>query len=201
VFASNFFATGVWNTQKQGAVDFTKWDSPVSNPASDAITWMRTVQEATCGYKPNFMAIGAPVFDILRNHPDVIDKIKYTNPGFSGDVTKQLLAQYFGIERVEVGDTVTVTSPKGAATTTKAQLYGKQVLVGYATPRPTLRSPTAGLVIAWDGGTGMGRDARGMAVRRWRNDERRGDAFQCSAHFAMKRVSQECALFAYDVVT
>ena len=200
-FASKFFTTGVWATNKVGGTDFVAWDSPVSDPAADVTTWKRGVQEATTGYTPNVLAIGAPVFDKLKVHPGVRDAIKYTQRGFAGDITPALLAGYFGVDEVIVGEVSYVTSPKGAATTTKAQIYGKSALLVYRTKTPSLRSITGGLTMAWDGGTGLARDGKGLVIRRWREDARMGDAIQCMGYWDHKVVSSDAGLFASAVVS
>lgn len=199
-FASNFFTTGVWGTDEVGGTGFTRWDDTLSDPAADVVNWSRTVTNATFGYKPNVLAIGAPVYDVLRTHPSVRDAIKYTNPAFAGDITPQLLAGYFGVERVVVGDVVYEAAKKGG-TSTPTQIYGKSALLVYAAPNPGLRTITGGATFAWDGGTGMGRDARGMNVRRWREEARRGDAIQCSAFIAHHVVAASAGLFASQIIT
>lgn len=199
-FAEAAFNTSVWGADKAGGTDFTQWDNPLSDPAADVTAWKRVVQNATCGYMPNVLAIAGDVYDKLKVHPKVLESIKYTQPGFSGDVTPALLAQFFGIEEVVIADVVRVTSAKGVTPVVKANIYSKKVLLVYRTKTPSLRSPTAGITPAWNA-SGFGADAKGMVVRRWRNDERMGDSFQVMSFLDFKVVSSECGVYAYDVIS
>lgn len=202
-WATKFFTTGVWTgtADKVGGVDFTAWDSPVSDPAADVTTWKRAIQEKTCGYNPNVLSIGAPVMDKLKVHPGVRDAIKYTQKGFAGDITPQLLAGYFGVEQVLVGEVAYVTSNKGAATTTVSQVYGKSLMLCYRTLRPSLRAVTGGATFAWDGGTGLGKTSRGLAIQKWRSEERLGNAIRCMGYWDHKVVAADAGMYASSVVS
>ena len=201
-FATKFFTTGVWTggADKAGGTDFTAWSSPVSTPAANVASWSDTVNDATNGHRPNVLAIGSNVFTTLKNHPDVIDRIKYTQKGVNGDITPELLAGYFGVERVLVGDMPITTSAKGA-TLANSQLYAGKALLCYVPPGAVgLRTVAAGKTFAWDAGRGLGADARGMAVLRWYNQERRGTVVQGSGFWDHKVTASNAGLYASGVV-
>lgn len=199
-FASSFFTTGVWGSDKAGGTDFVAWTSPTSTPAANVAAWSDTVNDATSGHRPNTLAIAANVFTALKNHPDVIERIKYTQKGVNGDITPELLAGYFGVERVLVGDLPVTTSAKGA-TLANTQLYSGKLLLCYVPPGVVgLRTVAAGKTFAWDGGRGLGVDAQGMAILRWRNNERRGEVIQGSGFWDHKVTASNAGLYASGVV-
>jgi hypothetical protein len=96
--------------------------SGVSNPSkniSDAIEVVRS----KVGKRANTVVIGAAVFAALKNHPQIIDRIKYTGRDV---VTADLLASLWNVKRVLVGDAVTADDAG-----TFSDLWGKFVVVAY----------------------------------------------------------------------
>ena len=75
-FVANYFTTSVWGT------DYTPsnlWSNyATSDPISDIETGKRAILSVT-GYEPNTLVLGYDVFTSLKNHPDLVDRIKYTS--------------------------------------------------------------------------------------------------------------------------
>lgn len=94
----------------------------VSDPAGD-IEAAKSAVRALIGRRPNTVVMGAAVFAKLRNHPKVIDRIKYTG---RDSATTELLAALFGVQRVVVGDAI-YEDDAGAM----ADVWGKSVVVAY----------------------------------------------------------------------
>ena len=67
--------------------------------------------------------MGAAVWAKLKNHPKVIDRIKYTG---RDSATPELVASLFGVQRVLVGDAL-YENDAGAL----ADVWGKFVVVAY----------------------------------------------------------------------
>lgn len=155
-WASNFFKTGVWGTEIEGASTASSgkvvyWDLPTSNPIGDITTAGVTMASAT-GYKPNTLVLSPFVFNALKNHEDILDRIKYTQKGI---VTEDLLATLFGVDRVFVAWGVVNSASKGA-TDSVDFIMGKHALLCYSNPAPALRKPSAGYIFAWSGLEGSG---------------------------------------------
>mgnify|MGYP001029986887 CR=1 FL=1 len=89
--------------------------------------------------KPNIIVVGHQVFQKLVNHPDVVDRVKYTS---SASITPEILARLFDVERVLVGSAVENTGKEGGDDNL-AYIWGKHIFVGYRVPRPSLRTVTA----------------------------------------------------------
>jgi hypothetical protein len=51
------------------------------------------------GFAPNILVIGPHVLQALRNHPEILDRIKYTERGI---VTEDLIASLLGVEKILV---------------------------------------------------------------------------------------------------
>ena len=156
-WASKFFKAGVWNTEISG-VDASpstnqaiKWSKETSTPIED-ITSAGVQMASETGYKPNTLVLSPFVFNALKNHIDILDRIKYTQKGI---VTADLLATLFEVDKVFVAWSVVNTAVKGA-TDAIGFIMGKHALLCYANPRPALKKPSAGYIFSWSGLEGSG---------------------------------------------
>lgn len=96
--------------------------SGVSDPVNDINTAIEAVRVKT-GRRPNVVVMGAVVFAKLKNHPKVIDRIKYTG---RDSATTELLASLFGVKEVKVGDAL-FDNEAGAL----VDVWGKSVVIAY----------------------------------------------------------------------
>jgi hypothetical protein len=86
---------------------------------------------------PNTIIMGYPVWSQLKNHPDLLDRVKYSQLGV---LTTELLASLFdGITRVRVARAVYDTAAEGL-TASNAYIVGKHLWLLHSTPSPKLRS-------------------------------------------------------------
>ena len=93
---------------------------------SDPIAVVEAGKEAVrrkIGKRPNTAVIGAAVFASLRQHPKVIDRMKYTGRDVP---TAEILAALFGLDRVLVGDAVFADDAG-----TFNDVWGKDVVLAY----------------------------------------------------------------------
>ena len=156
-WATKFFTTGVWTRQMAGAdtavadTSYVYWDDEASTPIAD-ITAESVRMAGLTGYKPNTLVLSPYVFNALKNHYDVLDRVKYTETGI---VTTSLLASLFEVENVYVAWAVVNSAAKGA-TDSIDFVMGKNALLCYSNPNPSLRAPSAGYIFAWTGLEGSG---------------------------------------------
>lgn len=94
----------------------------VSQPVKDVEAAKEAVR-AQIGRRPNVLVLGALVFAALRNHPVIIDRIKYTG---RDTVTTELLAGLFGVAQVVIGDAVT-ENESGVL----SDIWGKYAILAY----------------------------------------------------------------------
>ena len=100
--------------------------SDLTTGVSDPIKDIETAKEAVrkqIGKKPNTIVMGAAVMTMLRMHPKVVDRMKYTGRDIA---TTELLAGLFGVKQVLVGEGV-YTDAAGVMT----DVWGKFVVVAY----------------------------------------------------------------------
>lgn len=159
-FMTKYVTTGVWGTDVTGAATgngtttATYWsDDANGDPFTDIALAQTTILQNT-GFEPNVLLISWAVYQALRKHPLVLDRIKYTTPALAEKVTPQLLAEAFDIEKVVVSRGVYNAAAEGV-TDSFAFMMGKSALLCYAAPAPGLMVPSAGYTFSWSGFSGI----------------------------------------------
>lgn len=145
-FASAFFGASVWGGS--GAPSPT-WDDVSSTPIENIRAQSNGIIEKT-GYKPNTLIVGAEVHKRLVDHPDILDRIKYTQKGIA---SADLLAALFEVDRYMV-HYATANSSQEQVTASYDFLgnSGLNALLCHLNPSANLISaPTALVRFQWSG--------------------------------------------------
>lgn len=155
-FVTDFFTTGIWADDVTGVSgtptsgQTKQWsDYSSSDPINDIEAAKSEVLSNT-GMEPNTLVLGYEVFRQLKNHPDLVDRIKYTS---SQTITEDMIAAMFDVDRVLVAKAVKATNNEGAAEA-YGFAYGKAALLAYVAPSPGLLTPSAGYQFSWTGVSG-----------------------------------------------
>lgn len=190
-WVSSFFGSGVWATDSTPSNLWSDYTS--SDPLNDVETGKRTIL-ANTGFAPNTLVLGYDVFKTLKNHPDLVDRIKYTS---AQTLTEGLMASLFDIDRVMVAKAVKATNNEGA-TGVYDFTHGKNALLCYSAPSPGLLQPSAGYVMSWTGVSG-GLGAT-IGTSRLRMDQYRADRIEAEIAFDMKVIGSDLGYFFSSVV-
>lgn len=143
-WAADYFKTGVWGSSVTPSNLWSDYTS--SDPVGDIRTGKRTVL-ANTGMEPNTLTLGYDVYIKLQDHPDVVDRYKYTS---AQTVTPQMLAALFEVDRVLVCKGVKATNVEGE-TAAYNFIEGKHALLTYSPPNPAIEVPSAGYTFVWTG--------------------------------------------------
>lgn len=187
---NNFFNSGIWGTDKTVTI---QWSAANSTPRADVDTGKLAIQGAT-GYKPNTLAITPAVLMALRSNSDVRDQFKYTS---ADSIDEAMLARYFGVDRLFVIGGVYTSTIEGAATQTTGFMAGKNALLCYSAPGPSLLQPTAGYTFAWSGFVG---GTNGYRVRKFRIEQLESDRIEGEMAYDMHLVAAGMGYFFPAVV-
>jgi hypothetical protein len=206
-FASKFFTTGVWTgavtgvSGAPGANEVKQWNDAASTPVEDVKAQSDAIQLLT-GFRPNKLAIGRQVWTKLSDHPEIVDRIKYTsgnsNPAI---VSRQAVAALMEIDEIMVMDGIQATSaenPSFETSVTTAFIAGKGALLVYAAPTASLMQPSGGYTFSWTGFAGAG--GMGQRISRFRMDALKSDRVEGEMAFDMKVVCPDCGVFFATVV-
>ena len=203
-WARKFFTDGVWGTDYTGAAAASQttgtivyWNDYTNSTPIEDITKMATAQSEVTGKRPNTLVLGRKAYDALKNHPDFLDRVKYTQKGV---VTTDLIAQLFDVERVLVANAIQNTAKKGQ-TASMSFILGNHVLLCYTTNAPKIKTATAGYTFVWTGL--MGSNALGGRINRFSmpmlgiGTER----IECEMAYDMKVVAADMGTFIKNAVS
>lgn len=189
-WAADFMKTSVWGTDGSVTAKFSDYTS--SDPVADVLTAKRTISNAT-GIVPNMMVMGDIVHARLVNHPDIIDRVKYTL-GAKLDDINGALAAVFGIGALLVARGSYTASNEAVASPTYSQIIDDDLLICYSTPTPGIFEASAGYTFAWGGGGGVG------MVDRYRDNSTKSDMVRNSEAWDQKAVATDLGYFYADCV-
>jgi hypothetical protein len=160
VNAANLLTSTSTLTQNVTLASTAQWsDYTNSDPIGDIRTARTTIHQNTFK-KPNTLMLGKQVYDMLIEHPEIIERIKYSQLGV---VTAELLARVFQVEKVVVGE-AGQNSAKEGQTDSLAYIWGKNAVVAFISPQIKLKSLTLGLTFTYGVRT----------AKRWRDEDREG---------------------------
>lgn len=174
--------------------NFRQWNDVASTPIEDIRGEITTVAKNT-GRKPNTLVLGAQVWTALADHPDLLDRIKYTQTGVIGP---ELLASVLGLNKVEVMWITNDTSVEGSTASSYSFVAGKNALLAYVEQSPGPRKASALYCFKWTGPVGT--PAQGVRIKRFRVEEKESDRVEGESWYVYKQVASGLgAMFAAAV--
>ena len=204
---ANYFTTGVWATDYTGvaaspnATQFLQWNDAASDPIVQFAN-LQTEFILQSGRKANTLVLGANTITALKNHPDIIDRIKYTQRGV---VTEDLLATLFDVEKILVSY-ATYTSvaeeadgrEQDAAATYSFMTGSKSALLCYTPSSPSLMTPAAGYIFTWNGY--LAGNSYGIRMKNFRMEHIAADRVEGEMTYDMNVVADEMGVFLASAV-
>jgi len=152
---------------------------------SDPISVLRTGKSAVHSrifQAPNTMVIPYQVMTILEDHPDFIERIKYSERGI---VSSELISAVLGIDKIIVPGVGIDSAALGQAPTL-GYLWGKDIVMAWVPPRPGLKVPAFGYEFGWKGNPGGSL----QYIDRWREEKRKSDLVRVCRYYDLKLVAQ-----------
>ena len=127
--ADVLFATGTFtHTAALSGADC--WDKDTSSPVAKVAAAVTAVR-SYCGLEPNSLVIGAAVWDALKLHPDITQRVAGLVAGTPATLAQAAAA--LGVDRVVVGKAIYNTAAEGA-TASYSQVWGKYASICYIDP-------------------------------------------------------------------
>jgi hypothetical protein len=196
-FAAELFTTGLWtggtSNDPSAASLSAAWDDPSSSPIEDIHDQANALLIST-GNLPNTLVVNNLGWNSLKNHPDVVDRVKHT----SGDaVSEDVVARLLGLERVLVCRAVRNTAAEGVAASMSA-IAGNNALLVYVNPNPSLWSPTGAATFVWTGYPGS---TDGRMISRFRIEQNKADRIEIEAAFDQKLIDGEFGVLITSVAS
>lgn len=200
-FVSDFMSPGVWGNTVQGTagtatagLTATQWSNYTSSDPIENIEEAKSDILSQTGMEANTLVLGYEVFRQLKNHPDLVDRIKYTS---SQTITSEMIAAMFDIPRVIVSKAVRATNAEGA-TEAYAFATGKTAMLCHVAPTPGLMTPSAGYMFSWTGVSGgLGST---IGTSQFRMDSIRADRVEAEMSFDNKIIGADLGYFWNNIV-
>lgn len=196
-FADNYFKASVWGKDYTGVASapttdqFIQWsDYANSNPIEDVKTGRMYIKSIT-GFRPNTLLLGEEVFETLKQHPDIIDRYKYTQAGV---ITADLIAKVFEVDRLVIAGAVYATNAEGA-TDAYTFIHGKKALLCYSAPAPSILAPSAGYIFAWRNLANNIQNGMGIAIAKFEMRQLKADRVEGEFAVDPKLVAADCGVF------
>lgn len=208
-FATHYLAADVWANEVDGVAsnpgtgERLQWDNASSTPIEDIRALKRQIQTTT-GFKPNKLTLGANVYDALLDHPDVIDRIKYSSSSTQpAVVNRTTLAALFEVDDVLVAEAIQNSAAEQADSTSAAnessgQIVGNHALLTFSPPAPSLMMPSAGYTFTWTGLIGGGND--GVRIAKWREQNIWSDRVEAAQAYDQKLMAADLGGIFLDIV-
>jgi hypothetical protein len=139
------FGSSVWSAS---ATPSTLWSNDTSDPLGDVETATNGIV-STIGQEANKGIMGRGLWRYVKNHPDIVDRIKgAAGPQSPAVVTLNAVAALFGIDRLLIGSAIADSAQEGA-TSSLSYIWGNHFLVAYVAGAPSLLNPSAGYVFTY----------------------------------------------------
>jgi hypothetical protein len=175
VTATATYDTG-YSTTLSGTAQWSDYTN--SDPIGDWRTGVRKIHSGLF-IEPNTAVIPYQVMSVLEDHPDFIERIKYSERGI---LTADIIAAVLGIASVIVPG-VGYNSANPGQTASLGYLWGKDVLMAYVPPRAAMKTPAFGYEFCWrypNGGVQL--------VDRWFDNDRKADLIRVQRRYQLKMV-------------
>ena len=204
LFAEAFFKPGVWGNEWAGIDDtaitgnqFIKFSNGNSDPIKFIADRKLAMHQET-GRTPNKLALGANVFNELRQHPAILERVKYggtsANPA---QVTKNVLAQLFEIDEIVVMMSIWNQAKPGKEADMNFIGDPNGMLLAYATDAPSIEEPSAGYIFTWD----MLGDGQILPIRNYPGEPGTDSEYiDGLMAYDMRKTADDLAVYFKDVV-
>lgn len=182
------FAAATYGSQTSALSGTNRWDDYAgSDPIGDVRTAKATVHAAT-GKMPNTMIVGIQVHWKLLDHPDILERIKYTQRGV---VTTDILAALFEVDNYIIGKALYDTAQEGASAEVVVYIWGKKVALIYSETSPGVKKISFGYQF----------QSRGFRTKKWREEGRDGDFIEAGEIRDEKVVAAACGYLYTTVIS
>lgn len=153
-----------------------QWNDYVNSDPIGDVKKARRAVNAQLFMDPTTFIFPYQVMSALEDHPDFIERIKYSQIGVT---TPELIARMFGISNIIV-PAAGFNSARMGQSLALQYLWGKDVVLAMVPPRAGLKIPAFGYEFTWTfGGTPQ-------IVDRWREEKRASDIIRVRRRYDLR---------------
>jgi hypothetical protein len=160
----------------------TQFDDPASDPIGVFKTAIRKIHSKLF-LLPNVAVVPWQVMSVMEDHPDFIERIKYSQ---AGAVTSQIIGSLVGITNFIVPSVGYNSAVNPGTAEALTYLWGNDILIAYVPPRAGFRVPAFAYEFVWGYG-----GSRPMVTERWREEPRKSDLIRVSRRYDLKFIATD----------
>ena len=185
-FSTSFWGAGRgWNDMagaaQANATHFVYLNTAGEDPLK-TLSGLINAQGEKTGFRPNVVVMGPDVWEEVKNHSLVLDRIKHTQKGIW---TRALMAEALEIDKFLVPGAVYNSAKRGGAENIQ-YIMKTGVLICYTPKEVSLTKPCSGLTLGWKGYQGA--SPFGTRVKKFRMDAINSDRIEGDIAIAQKMV-------------
>lgn len=158
-----------------------EWNDEQADPVAH-IEAARAAILANAQVVPNTLVLPHAVYSKARNHPKIVERVKYSSLGVVGTGT---LAELFDVERVLVARAFQNVAARGQEPELEP-VWGKDALLLHVPHRVSLKTVTPVLTFVWGNALGS---SRGSSVQTWREERRKATMIRVQKYYDQKVVA------------
>jgi hypothetical protein len=151
-----------------------------------------TIQQAVQAL-PNTLVLPYEVYQKVRLHPKVIEKVQYVKLGVVGP---DVLAQLFDVERVLVPKAFKNVAARGQSASLE-YIWGKDAFLCYVPGRPALKQIALAYTFVWTVAPGS---VNGRVVEVWRENRRKADMIRVQKYYDQKIIAPGACYLWKDAI-
>jgi hypothetical protein len=144
---ANYLSNTAVVTQNVTKSGTSQWNDYTNSIPFTDVQVGRSLMIAAGSPAPNTAAFNQQVWDQLKNHPDLLDRVKFSQ---LGQITTGLLTTLFEVQNVYIMKALKNTSVDPQADSL-SYIWGKIFLLMYITPQPGLRTVSLGYHLTQEG--------------------------------------------------
>lgn len=137
--------------------------------------------------EPNTAVMSQTVWDKIKHHPDLLDRVKWSNRGV---LTTAIFADLIGVQNVIVCPAVYNTVDEGQ-TDSLDYIWGKHFWVMHVTPRPGLKTVSGGYHLTLK---------NGRYVDRWQDEDTKTEWVRANDYYERKIIAVEAMYLIKNAV-
>lgn len=134
--------------------------------------------------KPNTLVLGKQVYDKLKHHPDLLERVKYSAKGV---ITIDLLKELFDVDYVLIGASGYNSATEGQ-TDAMSYIWGKHAWLTYIAPKIQQKMITFGFTYQW-------KKMQTQRLRGTDEEDRRGTYVRVGNHYYDQQVVTVDAIY------
>lgn len=179
-------ASGLPNVSLAGT---SQWSDFVNSDPIAAVEAQKIVIKQSIAKTPNTLAVSYPVYSILRQHPKIIDRFKYSQVGI---LQADHLKSVFDVDNFWVMGAEYDTANEGQSPNLQF-VWGKTALLAYIPPSPQRLQPALGYTFRWLFGAP---DLGGTLTKRYRVEPKTCDVIEVHRYDDIQLVAPQAG-FAF----